>query len=436
MAYAHPLGAAADRPPRTRRTRATPPQVARRLVSVAVAATILGAALMVVTAGAAAAATTCISISGARFNAAGADASNLNGEWVKITNRCSSIINIRGWRLKDKAGNTYTFASLRMGNGSLFVHTGKGAARPGHRYWGRTAEVWNNSSEKAYLYRADGSLASSWPRAAHLSTSSTSKLSWTVKFGSRPRSGPIVLRNCKNVTISNKTFRNLGGVTNAIRLDNCTNVTIKYVDFINVAEGIYAFNSRNIKVYGVRYSNITGPSGRTGYNTGNFVQFHQVNGGRIWHNKGKGGDTEDVISLFQSSHVMVESNRLEGTNWTSDSGSGIALGDDGGTGNTAQNNILVNIGQVGIHVSGGTNHKIIGNTILGQPRANSNVGIYVWNQAGGTCSGAVVKNNKVYWRKADGTEQGWWAGGGCGHVTMSGNNFSASLTHAKLAVKL
>ena len=53
-----------------------------------------------------------------------------------------------------------------MGAGTIYLHTGKGKAKAGHRYWGRTSPVWGNSGEKAYLYRADGSKASTWPRAS------------------------------------------------------------------------------------------------------------------------------------------------------------------------------------------------------------------------------------------------------------------------------
>ena len=98
------------------------------------------------------------------------------------------------------------------------------------------------------------------------------------------------------------------------------------IDFLNVAEGVYALNSSNITIVDSRYSNIIGPAQpRTGANVANFVQFNNVSGGLIGHNKGKGGDTEDIVSVYQSDHVTVQDNQLEGTNWTSSSGSGIAL---------------------------------------------------------------------------------------------------------------
>ena len=144
-------------------------------------------------------------------------------------------------------------------------------------------------------------------------------------------------------------------------------------------------------------------------------------GGLIARNKGKGGDTEDIVSVYQSDHVTVEDNHFEGTNWTSGSGSGIALSDGGGSYNVAQRNILVNPGQVGIFIAGGTNNKIVDNIIIGQQRTKSNVGVYVWNQYASACSGNTVSGNRVLWRRADGLLNPYWNAGNCGSVAGSGN---------------
>jgi hypothetical protein len=40
-------------------------------------------------------AASCIYIAGGRFDAAGNDATNLNGEYVILRNRCAGLINIR-----------------------------------------------------------------------------------------------------------------------------------------------------------------------------------------------------------------------------------------------------------------------------------------------------------------------------------------------------
>jgi hypothetical protein len=259
-----------------------------------------------------------------------------------------------------------------------------------------------------------------------------------VPFASRPQSAALRLSNCSNVVVENKTFRDLGSGVIAIRIENCSNVTIRSVDFLNVAEGVYALNSSNITIVDSRYSNITGPAQpRTGANVANFVQFNNVAGGLIDHNKGKGGDTEDIVSVYQSDHVTVEDNRFEGTNWTSGSGSGIALSDGGGSFNVAQRNILVNPGQVGIFIAGGTNNKILDNTVYGAQRPKSNVGLYVWNQSSSACSGNEVSRNQVWWRNEAGTNNSAWNSGNCGTVAgWSTNTWNAPLDVNVLRVSL
>jgi len=255
---------------------------------------------------------------------------------------------------------------------------------------------------------------------------------WSVAFGSRPGSGPISLRDCRDVVIENRTFRDLGANVIAIRLERCTNVTIRANDFINVSEGVYAVASSNIRIIDNRYQNITGPYERVGLNRANFVQFDSVNGGLIDHNKGRCGDTEDIVSLYKTSNVIVEDNQFEGVAssspgclaWRSSSGSAIALGDDGGSGNTARRNIVITPGQVGIFIAGGLNHQMTDNIVIGEQRDKSNVGMYVWNAYPYPCSGQTVSGNRVYWRKADGALNGFWNGGNCGSIAGTGNNWA------------
>jgi hypothetical protein len=205
-------------------------------------------------------------------------------------------------------------------------------------------------------------------------------------------------------------------------------VTIRAIDFINVPEAVYALNSTDITVVDSRYLNITGPAQpRTGANVANFVQLNRVTRALIDHNKGRGGDTEDIVSVYDSDDVTVSGNHFEGTNWTSGSGSGIALGDGGGNNNVARNNIVVNPGQVGIFIAGGTGSRIENNVIIGEQRASSNIGIYVSNYSGGTCSSHAVTGNRVYWRRADGALNSYWTSGNCGTVQMSGNIFGTPI---------
>jgi hypothetical protein len=266
---------------------------------------------------------------------------------------------------------------------------------------------------------------------------------WAATFLSRPASGAINMSgNCNNLVIENKTFRNLGTDVEAIHLSGCNNVTIRNNDFANVAQAITVYDSTNVKIEWNRYSNIVGPHQRVGKNRANFVQLVNVSGGYISHNKGKGGDTEDIVSLYQSggtaaSPFIVEYNHLQGTNWSSASGSGIAMGDSGGSYTIARYNTLVNPGQVGVFIANGTNNKMIGNTIYGEQRTNSNVGLYVWNQGGGACTGHEVRDNKVSWKNASGSSNPAWDGGNCGAISgWSSNTWNANLDPASLQVTL
>jgi len=116
-------------------------------------------------------AASCVRISGGRFDAPGNDASNLNGEYVKIKNYCSTRASIAGWKLHDHGKkNTYTFrtgASINPGV-TVTVYSGKGTQTSTKKYWGHSSgEIWNNTPlERAYLRNTAGTLKSSWPAAS------------------------------------------------------------------------------------------------------------------------------------------------------------------------------------------------------------------------------------------------------------------------------
>jgi hypothetical protein len=248
--------------------------------------------------------------------------------------------------------------------------------------------------------------------------------------------------NCDNIVIENKTFKDLGPDVEAIHLERCNNVTIRANDFSRVAQAITVTDSTNVKIEWNRYRDILGPHARVGKHRANFVQLVRVSRGYISNNKGKGGDTEDIVSMYESGGTsaapfIIESNHFEGTNWTSSSGSGIALGDGASTYSIARYNTLLNVGQVGMFIAGGTNHKIIGNIIYGEQRTSSNVGLYVWNQSSSSCSGHEVRDNQVSWRRADGASNPAWNAGNCGTVAgWSDNQWNAGLDPDALRVAL
>ena len=268
---------------------------------------------------------------------------------------------------------------------------------------------------------------------------------WAAPFLSRPASVPIYRKgNCDGIVIQGLTFQDLGPDVEAIRLDKCNGVTIRGNDFARVAQAITILDSTNVKIEWNRYQDILGPHDRDpSKHRANFVQLVNVQGGLIRQNKGKGGDTEDIISLFKSGGtaedpLVVEDNHFQGTDWVSDSSSGIALGDSTSSHSIARNNILLNPGQAGIFIAGGTDHQILGNIIYGEQRPASNVGVYVWNQyEDRPCSDNVVRDNQVFWLKADGTENPRWDAGNCGQIDgWPDNDWHAKLDPAALEVVL
>jgi hypothetical protein len=98
------------------------------------------------------------------YNSPGADNgsnTSLNGEYVRLTNRTGSTINLKGWTVRDAAGHVYKVSTdHKLGAGrTAYVHTGKGTnGRPDskHRYWNSKAYIWNNSGDTAYLRSPSG----------------------------------------------------------------------------------------------------------------------------------------------------------------------------------------------------------------------------------------------------------------------------------------
>ncbi|MFC4052515.1 lamin tail domain-containing protein [Actinomadura syzygii] len=85
---------------------------------------------------------------------------SLNGEWVQLFNTSTSSKNLKGVKLRDKTGYTYTFGTFTIkGRKSVYVHTGKGSNSATQRYWGRSQYVWNNTGDTAYLLYPSGSVA-------------------------------------------------------------------------------------------------------------------------------------------------------------------------------------------------------------------------------------------------------------------------------------
>lgn len=210
----------------------------------------------------------------------------------------------------------------------------------------------------------------------------------------------IFLVNCHNMHI---TQNQLGNSTDVgICLENCYNIIIDYNYIANVSSGVYAENSPlgGITVNNNQFKNIKGPLPR-----GQFVQFNNINGpnNNISYNAGENipgySNPEDAINLYKSNGTAAYPIKVLG-NWIrgggpSATGGGINLGDNGGSYELAYNNILVNPGQYGIGVSGGSNMQVISNYIYSSAQPFSNVGLLVWAQAGYAISNCTVSYNQV-----------------------------------------
>lgn len=225
----------------------------------------------------------------------------------------------------------------------------------------------------------------------------------------------IKLTNSSNIHITNCKF--LNGANRGIYLYNCHNITIDKCLFSNVVTGVLADHCQDgIVVNYNQFLNMIGPMP-----AGQYVQFNTVNGQglSISYNKGENifgkGKPEDCINLYKSngtpeSPIQVIGNWIRGGG-PSGSGGGIMLGDNGGSYQIAKDNILVNPGEYGMAIAGGSHISIINNRIYGRSQAFTNVGLYVNAIGGYKVSDAVVKGNKIDFYNAANYNNNVWLEG-------------------------
>ena len=92
-------------------------------------------------------------ISATQFNAPGDDRENLNGEYVRITNRGAGAVIMNGWTLSDRTGSKpYIFpAFILLPESSVSIYTGTGAINDTALFMGQRVPVWGNSGDEAVL---------------------------------------------------------------------------------------------------------------------------------------------------------------------------------------------------------------------------------------------------------------------------------------------
>lgn len=94
-------------------------------------------------------------------DAPGDDGQNLNGEWVRFTNRGMATVDLDGWQVADEsASHRYRFSDLRLDPGrSVTLFSGCGADDDTSRYWCVSGSaVWNNSGDTVFLRDGRGNI--------------------------------------------------------------------------------------------------------------------------------------------------------------------------------------------------------------------------------------------------------------------------------------
>jgi hypothetical protein len=119
---------------------------------------------LVLTAALASAASAAIRITKIYYDSPGSDTpitnAKLNGEWIRLKNTGGAKKSLKGWKVRDGAGHVYTFGTYTLGAGkTVTIHTGSGANRARHRYWGQGNYIWNNDKDKATLKKPSGTTA-------------------------------------------------------------------------------------------------------------------------------------------------------------------------------------------------------------------------------------------------------------------------------------
>ncbi|MCI0426297.1 MAG: right-handed parallel beta-helix repeat-containing protein [Actinobacteria bacterium] len=232
---------------------------------------------------------------------------------------------------------------------------------------------------------------------------------------SNPYGDCIRITHSSDVVIRNAVIGPCAG--RAIFIQDSSSVVVESSELFDSASGVYALDSTTVIVTGSLISN----AGR------NPVQYDKVTGvgnkvsGNEIVNEHGAAHTEDSINIYESggtetSPLTVEDNLVIGGG-SSGSGSGILVGDNGGSHQLVRNNTLINPGQVGIGVAGGRNIRVLDNLVFSRSHPWSNVGIYVWDQYETECRAVEVSGNVVQWQDSDGAANALYDAGNCGLVS-------------------
>ncbi|HEX6946710.1 MAG TPA: right-handed parallel beta-helix repeat-containing protein [Acidimicrobiia bacterium] len=303
------------------------------------------------------------------------------------------------------------------------------------------ADATTTTAEPTTTAPPPPSTSSSKPKA----TTTTEKQPTTTEGssgGDLEASGPVTINNKSGVVIENLSISNPNGP--CVSIVGSSNVTIRNShigpcgswavfidrsDSVTVSDNTIRTDSGKGGVYGHMSSGIAVIGNSITRSGRNPIQFDKVSGGgnRIESNTITSSPAEDMISIYKSggtsgSWLRIRKNVIKNNTGGSTTGSGIMLGDAGGGYILVEGNRLTDPGQAGIGVAGGANIRVLSNTVVSAAHPWSNVGIYVWNQYGGSCHSIEVRGNKVDWLNKNGQRNSAWNGGGCGEIAGWSDN--------------
>ncbi len=146
------------------------------------------------------------------------------------------------------------------------------------------------------------------------------------------------------------------------------------------------------------------------------------------------GDQEDSINFGKGDRLVAEGNYVTGGQ--SPSGCGI-LADDGADDVAFVRNRIVDSGECGIGIASGRNGRVANNRVINRNpvRGGGNTALYVWNQYKTPCGPETIAENVATEVRRDGTQSGFWNGGGCEPVRLRANTWNQSAQHRLTPVR-
>ncbi len=103
---------------------------------------------------------TCIKIDSVNYN----DGSSLNDEYVAFKNEGALAVDMAGWKVINKKGNTFVFPKgFTIGpNSKITLHSGYGTDTSTDLYWKFATEIWDDAGDQVFLIDSKNILIASF----------------------------------------------------------------------------------------------------------------------------------------------------------------------------------------------------------------------------------------------------------------------------------